>query len=123
MSVILIVEDNEMNLDMLARRLQKRGYGILSAVNGEAGVELALSHSPDLILMDMSLPVLDGWEATRTLRAHGASMPIIALTAHAVAGDRERCLEAGCDEYETKPIHLDALLEKIGHFIGAGNSV
>lgn len=112
---ILLVEDNDMNRDMLSRRLQRKGYDIAVAVDGAAGVEMAQSHVPDLILMDMSLPVLDGWEATRQLKAgnHTRRIPVIALTAHAMAGDRERALEAGCDDYDTKPIELPRLLRKI----------
>jgi len=112
---ILLVEDNEMNRDMLSRRLQRRGYEVVIAVDGSQGLELAQSETPDLILMDMSLPVLDGWEATRRLKAapETSSIPIIALTAHAMSGDREKALEAGCDDYDTKPTELDRLLEKI----------
>jgi len=115
MPKILLVEDNEMNRDMLSRRLQKRGYDVLLAEDGQQGVSLAQSETPALILMDMSLPVLDGWEATRQLKAAPAtrSIPIIALTAHAMAGDRERALEAGADDFDTKPIELTRLLEKI----------
>jgi two-component system cell cycle response regulator DivK len=112
---ILLVEDNEMNRDMLSRRLQRRGYEVVIAVDGSQGLEMAQSETPDLILMDMSLPVLDGWEATRRLKAapETSSIPIIALTAHAMSGDREKALEAGCDDYDTKPTELDRLLEKI----------
>ena len=112
---ILLVEDNEMNLDMLSRRLERKGFQVVIATDGAQGVALAETESPDLILMDMSLPVMDGWEATRRIRATPpvASVPVIALTAHAVNGDRERCLEAGCDEYETKPVKFDQLLTKI----------
>jgi len=115
MAKILLVEDNEMNRDMLSRRLQKRGYDVVLAEDGQQGVSLAQSEAPVLILMDMSLPVLDGWEATRQLKAAPAtrSIPIIALTAHAMAGDRERALEAGADDFDTKPIELTRLLEKI----------
>jgi len=115
MTTILIVEDNEMNRDMLSRRLTRRGYVILLAVDGVTGVEVARANTPDLILMDMSLPVVDGWEATRRLKADDAlkHIPIIALTAHAMANDREKALEAGCDDYDTKPIDLPRLLEKI----------
>jgi len=115
MPKILLVEDNEMNRDMLSRRLQKRGYDVLLAEDGQQGVSLAQSETPVLILMDISLPVLDGWEATRQLKAAPAtrSIPIIALTAHAMAGDRERALEAGADDFDTKPIELTRLLEKI----------
>lgn len=115
MARILLVEDNEMNRDMLSRRLSRRGYDITIAVDGEEGVSLASSSSPDLILMDMSLPKIDGWEATRRVKADAATsaIPVIALTAHAMAGDREQALGAGCDDYDTKPIELDRLLGKI----------
>ncbi|MCI0654542.1 MAG: response regulator [Methylococcaceae bacterium] len=115
MAKILLVEDNEMNRDMLGRRLQRRGYQVLIAVDGGEGVSKAQSDHPDLILMDMSLPVLDGWEATRRLKtaADTRNIPIIALTAHAMSGDREKAIEAGCDDYDTKPIELDGLLGKI----------
>jgi CheY-like chemotaxis protein len=112
---ILLVEDNEMNRDMLSRRLQRKGFEVLIAVDGGQGVEMAQTQAPDLILMDMSLPVLDGWEATRRLKAEDKTrgIPVIALTAHAMAGDRDKALEAGCDDYDTKPIELPRLLEKI----------
>jgi CheY-like chemotaxis protein len=115
MPVILLVEDNEMNRDMLSRRLQRRGYDVLMAMDGEKGVAIAQAKLPDLILMDMSLPVLDGWAATRILKAHPDTqpIPIIALTAHAMSGDREKCIEAGCDDYDTKPIEFSRLLDKI----------
>lgn len=115
MAKILLVEDNEMNRDMLSRRLAKRGYEVLIAVEGEQGVALARTGSPDLVLMDMSLPVLDGWEATRRLKSDPATraIPIIALTAHAMAGDREKAREAGCDDFDTKPVELPRLLSKI----------
>src|SRR5947207_15158829 len=108
MPKILLVEDNEMNRDMLSRRLQKRGFEITMAVDGAQAVDMAKSENPDLILMDMSLPIMDGWEATRTLKAAPATaaIPIIGLTAHAMAGDREKCLQAGCDDFDTKPIEL-----------------
>jgi len=120
MTKILLVEDNEMNLDMLSRRLERRGYDVIIAVDGAQGVDMAQSDSPDLILMDMSLPVMDGWEATRRLKADGNTqhIPIIALTAHAIAGDRERCLAAGCDEYESKPVKFPRLLAKIQEMLG-----
>ena len=120
MATILIVEDNEMNRDMLSRRLTRRGFEVVIAVDGKAGVEAAASHRPDLVLMDMSLPVIDGWEATRRLKAdpQTAAIPVIALTAHAMAGDREKAMEAGCDDYDTKPIELPSLIEKIGKLIG-----
>jgi CheY-like chemotaxis protein len=115
MAKILLVEDSEMNRDMLTRRLARRGYEVIIAVDGGQGVTLAQTEAPDLILMDMNLPVLDGSEATRQLRAAPAtrSIPIIALTAHAMSGDRENALEAGCDDYDTKPIELERLLGKI----------
>jgi len=115
MARILLVEDNEMNRDMLSRRLERKGFEIAMAVDGREGVEMATSGEYDLILMDMSLPEIDGWEATRQLRAAPETerTPIIALTAHAMAGDREKALEAGCDDYDTKPIELDRLLSKI----------
>jgi two-component system cell cycle response regulator DivK len=119
MTKILLVEDNEMNRDMLSRRLMRKGYEVLIAVDGEEGVAMAHSEAPDLILMDMSLPVLDGWEATRQLKAapDTQSIPIIALTAHAMAGDREQALAAGCDDYDTKPIEFQRLLGKIEAFL------
>jgi two-component system cell cycle response regulator DivK len=115
MHKILLVEDNEMNRDMLARRLKHRGYEVVVALDGQSGVELGRSVSPDLILMDMSLPVLSGWDATRALKSTmGTSgIPIIALTAHAMSGDREKAMAAGCDDYDTKPVELPRLLGKI----------
>ena len=115
MARILLVEDNEMNRDMLSRRLLRKGHAIAMAVDGAQGVEMAKAQMPDIILMDMSLPVIDGWEATRRLKADDAtrSIPIIALTAHAMAGDQEKALEAGCDDYDTKPVELPRLLSKI----------
>jgi CheY-like chemotaxis protein len=115
MPKILLVEDEEMNRDMLGRRLERKGFEVLFAVDGQQAIEQATTHGPDLILMDMSLPVLDGWEATRRLKAQGSTskIPVIALTAHAMAGDRERAIEAGCDDYDTKPIELLRLLGKI----------
>jgi CheY-like chemotaxis protein len=115
MTTILIVEDNEMNRDMLSRRLERKGYQVLMAVDGEMGIEVARSGAPDLILMDMSLPVVDGWEATRRLKADAVlrRIPVIALTAHAMANDRDKALEAGCDDYDTKPIELPRLLGKM----------
>ena len=112
---ILIVEDNEMNRDMLSRRLIKKGFEIIIAVDGAEGVEKTINEKPDLVLMDMSLPVMDGWEATKNLKANNetAKIPIIALTAHAMAQDKEKALAAGCDEYDTKPIDLNRLLSKI----------
>ena len=113
MAKVLLVEDQEDNRDMLSRRLKKRGYEVAIAVDGAEGVEKARSEAPDLILMDMSLPVMDGWEATRILKAEEAtrSIPVVALTAHAMSTDREKAFEAGCDAYETKPIELPRLLE------------
>ena len=115
MTRILLIEDNELNRDMLSRRLQKRGYDIVMAVDGETGVTMAQSEAPDLILMDMSLPGIDGWEATRILKSSPATrhIPIMALTAHAMASDRDKALAAGCDEFDTKPIELPRLLQKI----------
>jgi CheY-like chemotaxis protein len=115
MATILLVEDNEMNRDMLSRRLQRKGFEVAMAVDGRQGVEMAQAATYDLILMDMSLPEVDGWEAARQLRAAPATrtVPIIALTAHAMAGDRDKAIEAGCDDYDTKPIELERLLGKI----------
>jgi two-component system, cell cycle response regulator DivK len=115
MAKILVVEDNEMNRDMLSRRLERRGYEVVIAVDGGQGLALARSEAPDLILMDMSLPVLDGWEATRQLKAapETRAIPIIALTAHAMSDDRDRAIDAGCDDYDTKPVELPRLLAKI----------
>ena len=115
MAKILLVEDNEMNRDMLSRRLIKKGYEVVMALDGEQALEMARAEAPDLILMDISLPGLDGWEATRRLKAmpETQTIPIIALTAHAMAGDREKCLEAGCDDYDTKPVEFPRLLGKI----------
>jgi CheY-like chemotaxis protein len=117
---ILLVEDNELNRDMLSRRLTRRGYDVVIAVDGAEGVALAESATPDLILMDMSLPVLDGWEATSRLKAASATraIPIVALTAHAMSGDRERALAAGCDDFDTKPVDLPRLLGKIEALLG-----
>jgi len=115
MAKILLVEDNEMNRDMLSRRLERRGYQVVIAEDGATGVTKAKSEAPDLILMDMSLPVMDGWEATRQIKAvpETQHIPIIALTAHAMAGDEEKALAAGCNDYETKPVDLPKLLAKI----------
>ena len=115
MSKLLLVEDNELNRDMLSRRLIRKGYEVVIAVDGEEGVEKALADLPDLILMDMSLPILDGWQATRRLKAapESRSIPIIALTAHAMSGDRGQAIAAGCDDYDTKPIEFARLLDKI----------
>ena len=122
MARILVVEDNEMNRDMLTRRLARKGFEPLVAVDGEQGVAVALAERPDLILMDMSLPVLDGWEATRRLKSDPATqnIPVIALTAHAMSGDREQALAAGCNDYDTKPIELPRLLEKIEALLSNG---
>ena len=115
MTRILLVEDNEMNRDMLSRRLERRGYQVLLAVDGGQGVDVARTEAPDLVLMDMSLPVLDGWEATRRLKAmpETKGIPVIALTAHAMPEDREKALAAGCDDYDTKPVEMPRLLAKI----------
>ncbi len=113
MARILLVEDNEDNRDMLGRRLQRKGHEILIAVDGEEGVAKAASEQPDMILLDMSLPRMDGWTAARTIRATGSTVPIIALTAHAMQGDREKALQAGCDDYDTKPVELPRLVEKM----------
>ena len=120
MTKILIVEDNEMNRDMLSRRLARRGYEIILAVDGSEGIAAATTESPDLILMDMSLPVIDGWEAARRLKAEPLTraIPVIGLTAHAMAGDRDKVLEAGCDDYDTKPVELPRLLQKIETLLG-----
>ena len=119
---VLYVEDNEMNRDMLSRRLQRRGFEVLIAGDGEQGVTVAAAEKPDLILMDLSLPVLDGWEATRRIKATPDTrhIPIIGLTAHAMAADRDKCLGAGCDDYDTKPVELGRLLEKIERLLGTG---
>ena len=120
MAKILLVEDNEMNRDMLSRRLLKKGYEVVMAVDGEQALEMGRAEAPDLILMDISLPGLDGWEATRRLKARPETqaIPIIALTAHAMAGDREKCLEAGCNDYDTKPVEFPRLLGKIQELLG-----
>jgi len=120
MATILLVEDNEMNRDMLSRRLERRGYAVIVAVDGEDGVARAAADRPDLVVMDMSLPGIDGWEVTRQLKADPATraIPVIALTAHAMAGDREQALAAGCDDFDIKPIDLDRLLGKIEALLG-----
>ena len=120
MAKILLVEDNEMNRDMLSRRLMRNGFEVMVAVDGGEGVAMALRDKPDLILMDMSLPVMDGWEATRRIKGAPATkgIPVIALTAHAMAGDRDKALEAGCDDYDTKPVELERLLGKIEQLLG-----
>jgi CheY-like chemotaxis protein len=119
---ILLVEDNEMNRDMLSRRLTRNGFEIIMAVNGQEGVDLAISAQPDLILMDLSLPVIDGWEATRRVKANPvtAKIPVIALTAHAMAQDKEKAMAAGCDDFDTKPVELQRLLEKIKALLDSG---
>ncbi len=123
MTRILLVEDNEMNRDMLSRRLERRGYAVSMALDGQQAVELAVAESPALILMDMSLPVLDGWEATRQIKADERTrrIPIIALTAHAMQGDEEKARAAGCDDYDTKPVELPRLLEKIERLLSVGS--
>jgi two-component system, cell cycle response regulator DivK len=124
MAKVLLVEDNEMNRDMLSRRLIRRGFEVVFAVDGKQGVDLARSEKPDIILMDMSLPVMDGWEATRCVKADDAtrSVPVIGLTAHAMSGDREKAIEAGCDDYDTKPVELDRLIGKIERLLGMAKS-
>lgn len=119
---ILIVEDNEMSRDMLERRLKKNGFEVFSAVNGQEAIEMAHSSNPDLILMDMNLPVMDGWEATRHLKGSSATnhIPVIALTAHAIRDDLNSTLEAGCDDYDTKPVDFHRLLQKMNHFLQKG---
>lgn len=122
MARILIVEDNEMNADMLRRRLIRAGHEVLLGTDGEAGVNMTREHRPDLVLMDMSLPVMDGWSAVRALKADRSvcHIPVMALTAHAIVGEREKAFEAGCDEYETKPVHWERLKEKIAVLLGKG---
>lgn len=122
MSKLLLVEDNEMNRDMLSRRLSRKGYEVVCAIDGSKGLEMALSERPDLILMDMSLPVLDGWQATRLLKENELTrgIPVIALTAHAMEGDERKAREAGCDDYDTKPVDLPRLLGKIEELLAAG---
>ncbi|HXS97583.1 MAG TPA: response regulator [Candidatus Limnocylindrales bacterium] len=123
MPKILVVEDNEPNRDMLTRRLARKGFETVVAVDGRQGVDIARDAQPDLVLMDMSLPVLDGWEATRRIKAAPETrhIPVIALTAHAMAGDKERALEAGCDDYDTKPVEFSGLLEKIETLLANGS--
>jgi CheY-like chemotaxis protein len=120
MPKLLLVEDNEMNRDMLSRRLIKKGFEVVMAVDGQQGLDMATSEAPELILLDMSLPVMDGWEVAGHLKADDnlKSIPVIALTAHAMSGDREKALEAGCDEYDTKPVEFKRLLEKINSMLG-----
>ena len=117
---VLLVEDNEMNRDMLSRRLKKRGFDVVMAIDGQQGVDLANAETPDIILLDMSLPVMDGWTAARQLKSDASTkdLPIIALTAHAMSGDREKAMEAGCDDYDTKPVDFKRLLEKINALVG-----
>ena len=124
MTKLLLIEDNEMNRDMLSRRLQKQGYEVVIAVDGEEGVAKAQTEAPALILMDMSLPGIDGWEATRRLKAEERtrSVPIIALTAHAMADDRDKAMAAGCDDFDTKPVELPRLLSKIQALLGRQSS-
>ena len=121
MSKILLVEDNEMNRDMLSRRLERKEFEVIIAVDGQAGINMANSELPDLILMDLSLPIVDGWEATRQIKSNSAtqSIPIIALTAHATASDEKKALEAGCDDYDSKPVNFKRLLEKIQKVLGS----
>ena len=115
MAKVLLIEDNEMNRDMLSRRLIRRGFQVVFAMDGQQGIDLARSERPDIILMDLGLPVIDGWEATRRVKADDATrgVPVIGLTAHAMTGDREKAIEAGCDDYDTKPVELDRLIGKI----------
>jgi CheY-like chemotaxis protein len=122
MRKILLVEDNEMNRDMLTRRLERKGFEVVIAVDGQAGIDMASSANADIILMDLSLPVIDGWEATRRIKADPVTqaIPVIALTAHAMAGDEQKALEAGCDAYDTKPVDFKRLLGKIDKLLGAG---
>jgi two-component system cell cycle response regulator DivK len=119
MPKVLLIEDNEMNRDMLSRRLTRRGFEVVFAADGQQGVELARSEKPDIILMDMSLPVMDGWEATRRIKADSTMrrIPVIGLTAHAMSGDREKAIEAGCDDYDSKPVEIDRLLGKINRLL------
>lgn len=125
MPKILLVEDNELNRDMLSRRLERRGFTVVMAVDGGQGVQMALTEKPDLILMDMGLPVLDGWEATRQVRADPATahVPIIALTAHAMSSDEQKAKEAGCDDFDTKPVELPRLLEKINALLSRSRPI
>ena len=120
MPKVLLVEDNEMNRDMLSRRLVRRGYEVVFAVDGQQGIDMAASESPDIILMDLSLPVIDGWEATRRVKAQAATknIPIIGLTAHAMSDDRDKAIDAGCDEYDTKPVELERLIGKMERLLG-----
>lgn len=124
MAKILLVEDNEMNRDMLSRRLERKGFEVVKAVDGQQGLDMATSEGPDLILMDMDLPVIDGWEATRRVKAGEGTrgIPVIALTAHAMTGERDKALAAGCDDYDTKPIDFPRLLGKIETLLGAART-
>ncbi|MBN9089328.1 MAG: response regulator [Reyranella sp.] len=124
MKKVLLVEDNEMNRDMLSRRLVRRGFEVVFAVDGQQGVDLAKRERPDIILMDMSLPVINGWEATRSIKGDDATkrIPLIGLSAHAMAGDREKAIEAGCDDYDTKPVELERLIGKMEKLLGAAGS-
>ena len=124
MAKVLLIEDNETNRDMLSRRLIRRGFQVVFAMDGQQGVDLARSELPDIILMDLSLPVIDGWGATRRVKADEAtrSVPVIGLTAHAMAGDREKAIEAGCDDYDTKPVELDRLIGKIERLLGTAKA-
>jgi len=117
---ILLVEDNEMNRDMLSRRLMRKKFEVVIAIDGVEGIEMSISEAPDIILMDMSLPVLDGWQATKKIKAdpQTKNIPVIAMTAHAMVGDQEKCLQAGCDDYDTKPVQFPRLLYKIKNLIG-----
>ena len=125
MAKVLLVEDNEMNRDMLTRRLIRRGFEVVFAVDGKQGCDLARSEKPDIILMDMSLPVMDGWDATRCIKADAAtrSVPVIGLTAHAMSGDREKAIEAGCDDYDIKPIEFDRLIGKMERLLSAAKGL
>jgi len=122
MTKVLLVEDNEMNRDMLSRRLMRRGFEVIFATDGKEGVDTARREKPDIILMDLSLPIMDGWEATRRVKSDDAtrSVPVIGLTARAMMGDREKAMEAGCDDYDTKPVELDRLIGKIERLLGLG---
>ena len=124
MAKILLVEDNEMNRDMLSRRLARKGFDVVMAVDGQQGVDMAFGEKPDLILMDMDLPIVDGWEATRRVKADDTTraIPVIALTAHAMVGDRDKAMAAGCDDYDTKPVDFPRLLGKIETLLGSASS-
>ena len=124
MAKVLLIEDNEMNRDMLSRRLIRRGFQVVFAMDGQQGIDLARSERPDIILMDLGLPVIDGWEATRRVKADDATrgVPVIGLTAHAMTGDREKAIEAGCDDYDTKPVEFDRLLGKIERLLGTAKA-